>query len=152
MLLLCQASDAQLIKCYRKKENPEIGNKAFEELLNRYKNKVFTTVYLIVKDKYIAEDILQESFIKAIKRINQDSYNEEGKFGPWIMRIARNMAIDYFRKTKRRPTILMEDGTDVFNSLQFSDKDEKQELSAEANQKIKSYICLLYTSPSPRDA
>jgi len=144
MLLLNQASDAQLIKCYREDADKEFANRAFETLLNRYKNKVFTAVFMVVKDKYVAEDILQESFIKAIRLINKDSYNEEGKFGPWIIRIARNMSIDYFRKSKRNPTILLEDGTDVFNSLRFADDaSHKEGISKEIHQRLKSYILRL---------
>ena len=70
-------SDAQLVSNYiRGKES------AFAELLNRHKQKVFTTIIMIVKDRYIAEDLLQEAFIKAIDRMKRGVYNEEGKFGP----------------------------------------------------------------------
>lgn len=110
-------TDAQLISSYKN------GNDlAFEELLNRHKSKVFTTIYLIVKDRYIAEDLLQEAFIKAINRIQAGTYNEEGKFGPWIGRIAHNMAIDHFRKQKRYPTITTEDGADLFKDLEFTEE------------------------------
>lgn len=135
-MLINQLSDAELIKRYKGG-----SGKAFEVLLNRYKNKIFTTVVMVVKDKYVAEDILQESFIKAINKINKETYNEEGKFGPWIVRIARNMAIDHFRKEKRTPTILLEDGTDVINSLNFSeDSIETNKITSEIHEKLKSYI------------
>jgi len=144
MLLLNQASDAQLIKCYKKDSDKEYANKAFEVLLNRYKSKVYAAIFMVVKDHYIAEDILQESFIKVIKRINKDSYNEEGKFGPWVVRIARNMAIDHFRKSKRNPTILLEDGTDIFNSLNFANESKDGlNISAETSQRLKNYILRL---------
>ena len=96
--------------------------KAFETLLNQSKSKVFTTSYLIVKDRYIAEDILQETFIKAVDVIKSGRYNEEGKFLPWIVRIAHNLAIDHFRKNKRNPSISLEDGSYVFNSFEFSEE------------------------------
>jgi RNA polymerase sigma-70 factor (ECF subfamily) len=81
-------SDSELIKLYR-----EGNEEAFEQLLNRHKARVYTTVYLIVKDKYIAEDLLQEAFIKAVKTIKSGRDNEEGQFLPWITRIAHNLAM-----------------------------------------------------------
>ncbi|MBC6401811.1 MAG: sigma-70 family RNA polymerase sigma factor [Ekhidna sp.] len=99
-----------------------VGNEeAFEELLNRHKNRIFTSIYLIVKDRYTAEDLMQEVFIKVVRTIKSGRYNEEGKFLPWVLRIAHNLSIDYFRKSKRYPTIIMEDGSSIFNSLEFSE-------------------------------
>jgi len=87
------------------------GNEAcLEMLINRHKDRIFTTIILIVKDSYIAEDLFQETFIKIIKNLKKGKYNEEGKFLPWAIRIARNMAIDYFRKMKRMPTVTGSDG------------------------------------------
>ena len=71
--------------------------------------------------KDIAEDLLQETYIKAIDVLKSGRYIEEGKFMPWIVRIAHNLAIDYFRKEKRYPTIVLEDGSIVFNSFEFSE-------------------------------
>jgi len=110
-------SDGTLVSLYIK------GNEeAFAMLLKKHKSKVYTTIYLIVRDQYIAEDLLQETFIKAIKKLKSGEYNEEGKFLPWITRIAHNLAIDYFRREKRYPTVVMEDGSSVFNSLSFSEE------------------------------
>ena len=110
-------SDGRLVSLYQ-----DGDQKAFEELLRRYKSRAYTTIYLIVKDSYTAEDLLQETFIKAIQTIKNGRYNEEGKFLPWILRIAHNIAIDYFRKEKRYPTIILEDGSPVFNHLDFSEE------------------------------
>ncbi|MFT5640735.1 MAG: RNA polymerase sigma factor (sigma-70 family) [Cyclobacteriaceae bacterium] len=108
-------TDGQLVTLYKN------GNEeAFAELLERHQNRVYTTIFLIVKDRYVAEDLMQEVYIKAIKTIKGGKYNEEGKFLPWILRIAHNIAIDQFRKDKRYPTIVMEDGGSLFNSLEFS--------------------------------
>ena len=108
-------SDSQLVSLYQQ------GNEeAFKSLLLRHKSRVYTAIYLIVKDRYVAEDVLQETFIKAVNTIKGGRYNEEGKFLPWICRIAHNMAIDHFRKEKRNPEITFEDGSAVFNSMQFS--------------------------------
>ena len=108
--------DSRLVSLYRK------GNEeAFEQLLNRHKSRIFTTIYLIVKDSYVAEDLMQETFIKAINTIKGGRYNEEGKFLPWVMRIAHNLAVDFFRREKRYPTVVLEDGSKVFNTLDFAE-------------------------------
>ena len=110
-----QMSDSALVSLYIS------GNEnAFEQLVNRHKNKVFTTIVLIVKDTYTAEDLMQDAFIKAIHTMKSGRYNEEGKFSSWICRIAHNLAIDFFRKEKRSPMITLEDGSNVFNTLAFA--------------------------------
>jgi len=129
-------TDSELLSLY-------IGGneEAFEELLNRHKDRVFTTIYLIVKDRYTAEDLMQEVFIKAIRTIKSGRYNEEGKFLPWIVRIAHNLSIDYFRKSKRYPTIIMEDGSSVFNSLEFSEATiEDEHIKQDTYNLLKAYI------------
>lgn len=129
-------SDAQLISLYLKGQDS-----AFQELLNRHNSKVFTTIFLIVKDRYVAEDLTQDVFIKAIKKLNSGTYNEEGKFAPWIGRIAHNIAIDYFRKKKRYPTIMMEDGSNVFNSLEFTEESiESIKIKDETHTKLRAMI------------
>ena len=116
MMIKNQVSEAALISAYIHGDD-----RAFETLVRKTKSKVYTTIYLIVKDRYIAEDLLQETYIKAIDVLKSGRYNEEGKFMPWIVRIAHNLAIDYFRKEKRYPTIILEDGSMVFNSFEFSE-------------------------------
>ncbi|MGY6744981.1 MAG: RNA polymerase sigma factor [Cecembia sp.] len=128
--------DAELISQYRS------GNEAaFETLVDRYKSRVYTTIYLIVKDQGVAEDLLQDVFVKVIHKLNADGYNEEGKFQPWLMRIAHNLAIDYFRKTKRYPTIIMEDGASVFNTLKFAENNiEDQKVKEDTLDLIRKLI------------
>ncbi len=131
-----QISDSKLVSLYR-----EGNEEAFEELLNRHKSRIFTTIYLIVKDSYVAEDLLQEVFIKAIKTIKEGRYNEEGKFLPWITRIAHNLAIDNFRKEKRYPTVILEDGSRVFNTMEFSeDSIESQQIKQDTHAKLRSLV------------
>jgi RNA polymerase sigma-70 factor (ECF subfamily) len=102
---------------------------------------VYTAIYLIRKRPYIAEDLLQDTFIKAITTIKTNRYNEEGKFLPWIVRIAHNLAIDYFRKEKRYPTVILEDGSNVFNTLNFSeDSAESIQIKMETHEKLKEMI------------
>ena len=129
-------SDSNLVSHYKS------GNEeAFEELVLRHKSRVFTTIYLIVKDRYVAEDLLQDTFIKVVNTIKSGKYNEEGKFLPWVLRIAHNLAIDYFRKDKRYPTIVMEDGSRVFNTLEFSeDSVEEYQIKQDTNALLKKLI------------
>jgi RNA polymerase sigma-70 factor (ECF subfamily) len=129
-------NDAELITSYKK------GNEsAFSELLERYSSKVYTTILLIVKDRYKAEDLMQECFMKAIDRMSRGVYNEEGKFGPWISRMAHNMAIDHFRKQKRNPTVILEDGSPVFNTMEFTeDSIESVQIEKDRNIRLKELI------------
>jgi RNA polymerase sigma-70 factor (ECF subfamily) len=127
-MIKIQVSDAALLSAYIQGDD-----KAFETLVKRSKSKVYTTIYLIVKDRYIAEDLMQEAYIKAIDVMKSGRYNEEGKFLPWILRIAHNMAIDHFRKEKRYPTIVLEDGSKVFNSFEFAE-DSVEDMQLKADQ------------------
>jgi RNA polymerase sigma factor (sigma-70 family) len=128
--------DGVLITSYRN------GNEAaFNLLVDRYQSKVFTTIFLIVKDQDVAEDLLQDVFVKVLHTFNSDKYNEEGKFQPWVMRIAHNMAIDHFRKAKRYPTILLEDGSNLLNSLSFAeDSSEEQRIKEETLAWVRNLI------------
>jgi len=130
------ASDSQLVSRYQQ------GNEeAFKSLLHRHKSRVYTSIYLIVKDRYVAEDLLQETFIKVVNTIKSGRYNEEGKFLPWVCRIAHNMAIDHFRKEKRHPEITLEDGSAVFDSLQFSGNAiELQEIGRENKKWLRQCV------------
>jgi RNA polymerase sigma factor (sigma-70 family) len=121
------------------------GNEAcLEMLINRHKDRIFTTILFIVKDSYIAEDLFQETFIKIIKNLKKGKYNEEGKFLPWAIRIARNMAIDYFRKMKRMPTITGSDGEDVFRKIKLAvDNREEQMIRTEKENIVRDVISRL---------
>ena len=128
--------DSELIAQYRSGYEP-----AFGLLVDRHKRKIYTSIFLIVKDQEVAEDILQEVFVKVVNTVLSDKYNEEGKFLPWVMRVAHNMAIDHFRKSTRHPMIQMEDGSNVFNSLRFAqDSIEDQTMRDENIVMIKRLI------------
>ena len=131
-----QISDSELISLYIR------GNeRAFEHLVNRYKSKVYTTIYLIVKDSYIAEDLSQDTFIKAVETLKSGRYNEEGKFLPWIVRIAHDLAIDYFRRDKRYPEVVFEDGSSVFNSFDFAeDSYEGMQIKHETHEHLRELV------------
>lgn len=131
-----RCSDSQLVSLY------QTGNEeAFEMLLLRHKSRIYTAIYLIVKDRYVAEDLLQETFIKVVNTINSGRYNEEGKFLPWLSRVAHNLAIDYFRKRKRYPEIVLEDGSRLFNSLDFAEESfESAQVCKETKTRLRDLI------------
>ena len=135
-MIKTQVSDAALLSAYIQGED-----KAFETLVKRSKSKVYTSIYLIVKDRYIAEDLMQETYIKAIDVIKSGRYNEEGKFLPWVVRIGHNLAIDYFRKDKRYPTIVLEDGSKLFNSFEFAEESSEEiQLKADKISNVRELI------------
>ncbi len=136
---ISQRNDSELVSLYIAGDE-----KAFEILVNRHKNRVFTSIMLIVKDTDVAQDLLQDSFIKAIHTMKGGRYNEEGKFSSWISRIAHNLAIDYFRKEKRNPTTQLEDNIKAFNSLSYAeDSAEALQIREETFARLKAMIELL---------
>lgn len=111
-------SDYELVNLY-----VEGKQSSMEVLINRHKKKVYTYIVLIVKDSHTADDIFQDTFIKVIKSLRQNKYNEEGRFLSWVMRIAHNLIIDHFRKAKNQKTYSNDNnGIDIFNNTQFADK------------------------------
>ncbi|PQJ16783.1 RNA polymerase sigma factor [Aureicoccus marinus] len=123
-----QMEDSVLVKQY-----VDGDEKALEVLINRHNQKISSFIYSKVLDKDITEDIFQDTFIKVIKTLKKGSYSEEGKFLPWVMRIAHNLIIDHFRKNKRMPKF---EGSEDFNIFSVI-KDDK--LNAE-KQLIKDQI------------
>jgi len=107
--------------------------KSLEILIHRHKQRIFSFILSKILDKDIAEDIFQDTFIKVIKTLKKGTYNEEGKFLSWVMRIAHNLVIDHFRRSKRIPTINNTDEFDIFSII------GDDVLNAE-NQIIKSQI------------
>lgn len=115
-----------------------------EELIRRHKSKIYTSIYLLVKDTYLAEDIFQDTFIKVINTLKAGKYNEEGKFLPWVIRIAHNLVIDHFRKEKRTPVVTSGDGFDIFEVLKFYDESmEERMMREQTHQDLKTLIHLL---------
>lgn len=117
---------------------------ALATLLSRHKSKIYTSIYLLVKDRYLAEDIFQDTFIKVINTLKSGKYNEEGKFLPWVLRISHNLVIDHFRREKRNPTITNQDGFDIFEVLGFSEESiEDIKLREENHKELRVLIQLL---------
>lgn len=109
-------SDDKLVELYLTGEESALG-----ELLNRHKDRIYTYIYLFVRDTHTAEDLLQETFIKVIDKLRSGKYQEQNKFLPWISRVAYNLCIDYYRREKRMPKVVTRDGFDIFSVLKFSE-------------------------------
>ncbi|MCF6364633.1 MAG: sigma-70 family RNA polymerase sigma factor [Bacteroidales bacterium] len=103
---------------------------ALEVLIKRHKERVYTYIFFIVKNEKLAEDIFQDTFIKVIKSLRKGKYNEQGVFVSWVIRIAHNLTIDYFRKDSRMPTYSNDVNSeiDIFNSKRFSEETIEDEM------------------------
>ena len=120
------------------------NSNALTPLVERYKDKIFTSIYLLVKDKYLAEDIFQDVFIRIIDTLKGGRYSDEGKFLPWAMRIAHNMCVDHFRKVKRGPSIKTSDDRDIFEVLNFSEAGADQRMMADqSHDRVRKMVDLL---------
>jgi len=108
---------------------------AIAELLQRNKNKLFTAIYLLVKDRYTAEDLFQDVCIKVITKIREGKYNEDGKFTPWALRIARNMTIDHLRISKRMMKITLPDGRDICELIGIEETNKEQSIMKEQSSR-----------------
>jgi RNA polymerase sigma factor (sigma-70 family) len=109
-------TEQELIRNYQ-----DGDSRALEALTSQHKEKIFTSIYLLVRDKYLAEDIFQDTFIKVIDTLKEGRYKEEGKFAYWVIRIAHNLCVDHFRRVKSRPTMLMSgDDGGVFERSSFA--------------------------------
>ena len=136
---LSLASDAELVALFQNGDQ-----QAFALLLNRHKSKVFTSILIIVRDRYLAEDLFQDTFIKAIRLLQEGKYNEDGKFLPWIARVARNIAIDHIRKNKRQPIVVMDSGSSFFSSFNFADTDaESVQIEQDESARVRKLIAQL---------
>ncbi|MCP9611763.1 RNA polymerase sigma factor [Coprobacter tertius] len=114
---LLSQPDEMLVDLYAKG-----NNEAFDILLNRHKNRIYTYIYYVVRNRDLTEDIFQETFVKAIVTIKQGRYTENGKFPAWITRIAHNLIIDYYRQEKNENQISNDETeADIFNNKDLSE-------------------------------
>lgn len=121
---LKRLDDTQLVRQYISGEEA-----AFEVLLKRHKDRVFNYVRMTVRDRQLAEDIFQETFCKAIITLKAGKYNDEGKFLPWVMRIAHNLIIDSYRRNAKMPSVEPKnEDHDIFASLNVFDKNVETEM------------------------
>lgn len=132
-------TDQELIRLYVS------GNEAgLRTLVDRYKSRIYTSIYLLVKDSALAEDIFQDTFIKVINTLKGGRYNEEGKFLPWVIRIAHNLVIDYYRKERRAPIVVNSEGFDIFDVLHISEENaESRMIREETHRDLRRMIQLL---------
>lgn len=132
-------NDQQLITNYLSGDD-----RAFEELLSRHKQRIYTSIYLFVKDQSLAEDIFQEVFIKIIDTLRKGKYNHEGKFLQWALRISYNMCVDYFRRNKRRPKVSPTETFDIFDVLQTSERNAEQGIiRSQTHDKVRALVDML---------
>ena len=139
MKTMSSLQDQQLIQMFL-----EGNSEALSTLIERYKDKIFTSIFLLVKDKYLAEDLFQDTFIKVIDTLNSGRYKDEGKFLPWVMRIGHNLCVDHFRKVKRTPAIKTSDDHDIFEVLNFSEAgvDEKM-MQSQSHERVSKMLDML---------
>ncbi len=116
-------SDNELVQNYINGDQ-----QALAQLLNKYQRKVFSFILIKLKDRAQAEDIFQETFFKVIDSLQHGRYNEEGKFLPWVLMIAHNLCMDYFRKNKRMPNTVDVDSNVVQNSMGLLDENREDKI------------------------
>lgn len=132
-------SDNELVRDYMNGDEH-----ALTVLLHKHQRKIFSYILVRVRDRYLAEDIFQDTFFKVIDSLRAGNYREEGKFLPWVIMIAHNLCMDHFRRNKRAPKIVDADGKDVFNYLKFAgESHEDQLVRKQTAGQIKAYIDLL---------
>ena len=136
MKTLTQASDNQLVRSFQ-----DGNNQSLEILVGRYKDKIFSSILFLVKDKYLAEDLFQDAFIKIIDTIRNNRYTEEGKFLPWAMRIAHNLCVDHFRRVKRGPVVKTSDNDDFFEVFNFAEEAaDKKIMQAQTHDRVRQML------------
>ena len=136
---LTNLTDQQLLHLYM-----DGNTEALSTVVNRYKDRIYTSIYLLVKDKYLAEDLFQEVFIRIIDTLKDGRYADEGKFLPWALRIAHNMCVDHFRKVKRSPSIKTSDDRDIFEVLNFSEPGaEHKIMQNQSHERVRRLIDML---------
>ncbi len=139
MKILIQSTDTQLIRAFQ-----EGDAQALEVLVNRYKDKIFSSILFLVKDKYLAEDLFQDVFIKIIDTLRGNRYTEEGKFLPWAMRISHNLCVDYFRKVKRSPVIKTSDNHDIFEVINVCESSQQDKMmQAQSHDRVRKMLDML---------
>lgn len=123
-------SDALLVNAYVNGDESALG-----ELIARHKERIYRFIYSKVYDRDVTEDIFQDTFVKVINTLRRGNYNEEGKFLPWVMRIAHNLVIDYFRRNNRMPKFESNDDFNIFSVLSDGDLNAERSMIKDQVQK-----------------
>ena len=135
-LIPSKYTDADLVKSYI--NGSEI---ALETLVNRHKLQIFNFINSKINDRDTSEDIFQDTYVKVVNSLQKGKYNEEGKFLPWVMRIAHNLVIDHFRKNKRIPKFENSYDFDIFSVLKNTDIDvESKMIKDQIHGEVKKII------------
>ena len=135
-----QLTDAQMVSSYL-----DGSEYALEQLINRHQLQIFNFINSKINDRDTSEDLFQDTFIKVIRTLKSGAYNEEGKFLPWVMRIAHNLVIDHFRKSNRIPTLGNKEDFDIFQII--SDKSPNAESTLVQEQVLKDLQKLIQELP-----
>lgn len=131
-----QISDNELIVLYLQGNESALSN-----LIKRHKRRLFSFIYMLVRNKELAEDIFQDTFIKVINTLKAGNYHEEGKFLPWVTRIAHNLVIDHFRKQKRMPLSHDTEEYSIMENIRFSDDNIQDKIiKSQIHQDVKMLI------------
>ena len=131
-----QTSDALLVKNYIAGDES-----ALSILINRHQSKIYGFIYSKLSDRDIADDIFQDTFIKVIKTLKSNSYNEEGKFLPWVMRISHNLIIDHYRKNKKMPMFRETEDFSIFSIMSDNVPNiESQLISSQVESDLRKLI------------
>ncbi len=131
-----KVTDASLVRDYLDGKENALG-----ALINRHQHRIYSFIYSKVFDRDIAEDIFQDTFIKVIRTLKRGKYNEEGKFLPWVMRIAHNLVIDHFRRNKRMPKFDNNGDFNIFSVLSDDNLNaEKQLIKDQIESDVKELI------------
>ena len=137
---LCNRTDYELVRQYIDGQT-----ECLEVLIDRYKNRVFSYIMMVVKDRGLAEDIFQDTFIKVIRSLDSGSYKDDGRFGSWVMRIAHNLIIDFYRKDRHLPTVSGDDeDKNIFKTIGiFDDNAEDKWQARQMHSDLKKMIAKL---------
>lgn len=140
MTSFAHLTDQELVKLFVTGQTP-----ALEELIHRHKDRIFTSIVFLVKDRNLAEDIFQEVFIKIIDTLRAGAYAEEGKFLPWALRIAHNLCVDHFRKAKRNQVVYNKsEETDMFDTMDLLEEGaDGKIMRMQGNERIRQMISKL---------
>ncbi|MBR5469368.1 MAG: sigma-70 family RNA polymerase sigma factor [Paludibacteraceae bacterium] len=134
---LTSLSDEKLVGLYKSGLN-----EAFAVLLNRHKDRIYNYISFVTKNESLADDIFQETFIKAVVCLQKGAYNENGKFGAWLSRIAHNLLIDHYRRTNYENTLSNDEAEyDLFNDMKLCEESIEDDLIRE--QQLKDVVALL---------
>ena len=136
-MMIEKATEQELILSYLN------GNhSSLQVLIQRHQNRLYSYIFLLVKDKMLADDVFQDTYVKVINTLKQGNYKDEGKFIQWVMRIAHNLVIDHFRKTKKIPLIDNNNpNADIMDSIRFKELSiEDQLIKYQIDEDVKKLI------------